>query len=160
MSASSFQAQIQWRWIAFNDLSVEQMDQMYRLRQQVFVVEQNCPYIDADGKDVEAIHCLGFKGNELVATLRFFPRFAEFNNYASIGRVCSAESVRGTGVGRELMQQALAYADKNYAEQKIQIGAQSYLVKFYQSFGFAVIGEEYLEDDIPHKHMLRDLQFS
>jgi ElaA protein len=147
---------VNWQWQKFAELSVSQLDKIYRLRQQVFVVEQDCPYVDADGHDKDAIHCLGFMGDELIATLRFFPRFPEFDNHASIGRVCTSSKVRGSGLGKTLIEQALIYADNHYPQQKIQIGAQSYLVKFYQAFGFSVISDEYLEDGIPHKHMLRE----
>ena len=128
---------------------------MYRLRQRVFVVEQNCPYLDADGKDIDAIHLLGFIDSELVATLRFFPCFSEYDQQISIGRVCTSLSVRRLGVGRELMTQAIKYAGDFYPNLSIQIGAQSYLKEFYSSFGFKQVSEEYLEDDIPHILMQR-----
>jgi ElaA protein len=148
-------SKVKWLWKEFNKLSPAQLDAMYRLRQSVFVVEQNCPYLDADGKDSEAIHLLGYCDNDLVATLRFFPSYADYNQQASIGRVCTSKSVRRDGIGRALMSQALGYADEFYPEKSIQIGAQSYLKPFYTCFGFEQVSDEYLEDDIPHILMQR-----
>lgn len=146
---------IKWKWCQFNDLTASQIDAMYHLRQAVFIVEQNCPYLDADGKDHLAVHLLGYLNHEVVATLRFFPKYKDYNNHASLGRVCSALNLRGFGLGRQLMSEATRYADEHYPNQAIQIGAQSYLEKFYNDFGFETISDEYLEDDIPHILMLR-----
>ena len=147
---------IDWFWSAFDNLTNLQLEAMLRLRQQVFIVEQNCPYLDADGKDQYAFHLLGYLKDELIATLRYFPRYKDYNNLASLGRVCTTKKLRNYGVGQELMKQAIYYSEQNYPEQAIQIGAQSYLEKFYCGFGFERISEEYLEDDIPHILMRRE----
>ncbi|MDH5629163.1 MAG: GNAT family N-acetyltransferase [Gammaproteobacteria bacterium] len=146
---------IKWQWFEFDQLTAKQLDEMYQLRQEVFVVEQNCPYQDADGKDQYAHHLLGFIDDKIVATLRFFPEYADYDNHASLGRVCNHDSLRGQGIGKALMEQAIIYANENFPDKSIQIGAQSYLEKFYNDFGFERISEEYLEDDIPHILMLK-----
>jgi len=145
----------EWQWKAFDQLSTLQLAQLYQLRQSVFIVEQNCPYLDADGKDPGAFHLLGFLENQLIATLRYFPDYVDYDHQASIGRVCTAQSVRRFGAGRELMAQAMEFADQNYPQQPIQIGAQAYLEDFYASFGFKTVSEIYIEDDIPHILMRR-----
>lgn len=147
---------IDWQWFRFDELTATQLDAVYRLRQQVFVVEQDCVYLDADGKDAQAIHLLGFLDGDLVATLRFFPQSIDNSERTAIGRVCNSAQVRGMGVGKRLMSEAIAFAESEYPTRAIQLGAQSYLREFYRSFGFEQISEEYLEDDIPHILMLRD----
>ena len=144
-----------WQWKAFDQLSTRQLAQLYQLRQSVFIVEQNCPYLDADGKDLDAYHLMGFLDNQLIATLRYFPDYADYEHQASIGRVCTAKSVRRFGAGKKLMTKAMEFADQKYPSQPIQIGAQAYLEDFYASFGFHTVSEIYIEDDIPHILMRR-----
>ena len=140
----------------FQELSLEELYAAMVLRQEVFVVEQDCVYLDADDKDQTSWHLLGFDefGN-LVAYLRILPKGVSYDNYPSIGRVVTSEKVRRKGAGKELMEKALIEANKLFPEEIIKISAQKYLLDFYNSFGFEVIGEEYLEDGIPHFAMLR-----
>jgi ElaA protein len=127
-----------------------------KLRQEVFIVEQNCPYLDCDGKDVESYHLLCYDTEQnLVAHSRLLPEGISYKGFVSIGRVVSAESVRGKGFGKLLMQESLHQIKLLFGEVPIKIGAQSYLLKFYSSFGFVSTGEEYLEDGIPHTNMVR-----
>ena len=131
------------------------------LRAQVFVVEQNCPYQDPDGKDVVSYHLLMESGEELVAYARLVPPGVSYAEPA-IGRVVTASSVRRTGWGRDLMNIAIEQTNKQFGTHEICISAQSYLLKFYQDLGFVAEGEEYLEDEIPHwkmrwKHSEADL---
>jgi len=128
---------------------------MLQLRQLVFVVEQNCAYLDADGKDVKGWHVLGYDKNALVATSRLLPQNVSYQE-VSIGRVVSHPTARMTGVGKELMTRSIAGCETLFGVQPIRIGAQKYLKRFYESFGFRDIGQEYLEDGIPHLIMLRD----
>ena len=139
---------------AFADLSVHELQALHILRQQVFVVEQNCVYRDADDTDGISWHLfvLNDQGQAL-ATCRLVPaghRYAE----AAIGRLANAAEVRGTGMGRAIMQAAIDELSKR-SPGPIRISAQQYLQKFYESLGFEVVSQPYLEDDIPHLEMLR-----
>ena len=140
---------------SFSDLSLDELYEIMALRQQVFVVEQDCPYLDADGKDQLAWHLMGFDKNEkLIAYSRIVPQGISYENYPSIGRIVSSPSVRGKGVGKKLMVENLEWVEKLFKNKPVKISAQCYLIKFYESFGFKTIGEEYLEDNIPHIAMI------
>ena len=139
----------------FNELSTTELYAIMQLRIQVFSVEQNCPYQDADGKDQQSWHLMIYnKANELVAYSRLLPKGVSYPNYASIGRVVNAQSVRGQGIGILLMQKSIEKALELFKEEPIKISAQAYLRKFYTSLGFVATGEEYIEDHIPHIAML------
>jgi ElaA protein len=126
-----------------------------RLRSEVFIVEQNCVYQDIDRRDVDAMHLLGYnEQGELVAYARLF-NAGQCYAQASIGRVIVAQPYRRYGLGRALMQQAITHVEGLFGRQLIKIGAQQHLEKFYGSFGFVQVGEPYVEDGIPHIHMLR-----
>ena len=143
----------------FNELSLEELYKTMVLRQEVFVVEQDCPYLDADGKDPVCHHVLGFNNiGELVAYTRLAPRGILYKKYPAIGRVVTSKSVRGTGAGKELMQASLNYCDQLWPGEPIKISAQTYLKKFYEDFGFVQSGEAYLEDGIPHIPMVREIE--
>lgn len=142
----------------FEALSLEELYATMVLRQEVFVVEQDCVYLDADGKDQAAWHLLGMQGDTLGAYLRIIPKGISYGEYVSIGRVVTSEKVRGTGAGKALMRAALVEAEKHFPNQAIKISAQSHLTKFYQDFGFEPVGEGYLEDGIPHIAMIRTEQ--
>lgn len=140
----------------FEDLSLEELYEMMALRQEVFVVEQNCPYLDADGKDQLSFHVMGYDGNEkLIAYTRLVPHGISYKKYPSIGRVVTAQVVRGKGAGKKLMEISMAHCERIWPGESIKISAQTYLKKFYESLGFEQVGEGYLEDDIPHIPMLR-----
>ncbi len=144
----------------FADLTVYELYDIMALRQEIFIIEQNCPYLDADGKDLKGWHLMGRQISDentegvLVVYTRLLPKGVSYDNYASIGRVVSSASVRGTGAGKILMQQSIEMMEKLYPNDPVKIGAQSYLLKFYESLGFESTGEEYLEDDIPHTSMI------
>ena len=125
------------------------------LRQEIFVVEQNCPFLDADGKDQAAWHLLA-RDTEggLVAYTRLLPKGVSYDGYASIGRVANAQKIRGTGVGKVLMQKSIEWMAQLFPNEPVKIGAQTYLLTFYSSLGFVSTGEEYLEDGIPHTIMI------
>lgn len=124
------------------------------LRQEVFIVEQNCPYLDADGKDKYSWHLLGYNDKgKLAAYARIvFPGVSY--KEVSIGRVVSSKEQRRTGIGKELMREGLKNIERIYGNAPVRISAQTYLVNFYAEFGFVSTGKEYLEDDIPHTEML------
>lgn len=146
--------QIQWLLKKFNELTPDQLYAILRLRNEVFVVEQNCVFQDADDKDQASWHLMGFDGGRLVAYTRLVPA-GEAYQQPSIGRVVTSPSVRREGAGRELMKQSIEAVYQLYGKQDIKIGAQLYLKNFYESFGFHQVGEPYLEDGIPHIYMIR-----
>jgi ElaA protein len=151
------QAAIEWQWSAFGDLSGGEVYELMALRQRVFVVEQDCIFQDADGRDPAAWHLLGRiadeSGKRLVAYARIFEagvRYAEM----SIGRIVSAPEVRGSGVGRAIVREAMRRCAELWPDQPIRIGAQRRLEQFYEGFGFSAAGEPYLEDGIEHIDMV------
>lgn len=139
----------------FNQLTTEELYQILRLRSEVFVVEQDCVYQDVDNKDQKALHIIGTKNGEIVAYTRIFKPRDYFDN-VSIGRVVVSQDQRKYGLGKQIMQASLAAIDQRFPNQPIEISAQSYLLKFYMELGFKVTGEEYLEDGIPHRRMLKE----
>lgn len=139
----------------FSDLSIVELYACMRLRQEVFVVEQDCPYLDADGKDQQSWHLLGWQNQQLVAYTRLVPGGISYPDYVSIGRVVTHQSVRRTGVGRALMQESIRQIARLFPEMPVKMSAQCYLVDFYKSFGFETTGAAYPEDGIPHIAMIR-----
>ena len=144
---------LNWTCKTFYELSLEELYTILRLRNEVFVVEQNCPYQDLDYKDQQSLHLGGWDGTNLVAYTRLLPPGLSFKE-ASIGRVVTSPSYRATGAGRELMTRSIETAFTKFGCSSIRIGAQVYLTKFYQSLGFEPASAEYLEDNIPHIEML------
>lgn len=139
---------------AFNELTTQALYDILQLRSEVFVVEQNCVYQDIDGKDQKALHILGFKNNQLVAYTRIFKPGDYFEN-ASIGRVVVAKNQRQHQYGYDIMKVSIEAVENHFKETLIKISAQAYLKGFYNNLGFNEIGEEYLEDDIPHIAMFK-----
>jgi len=127
---------------------------MMYLRQEVFVVEQDCPYQDADGDDLFATHLMGWSGDKLVAYLRMFEPSKKYVE-ASIGRVVTSPSVRGQGLGVEVMRRGIDLAHSRYSGISIRISAQTRLRRFYENLGFEVVGDGYMEDGIPHLPMVK-----
>lgn len=147
-------------WIikSFEQLSNIELYQLLQLRLEVFSVEQNVAYQDADGKDLQSFHILGYnQENELIAYARVLPAGVAYKEL-SIGRVVTSPKARGTGAGRELFKKAMEFVNITFGNVPIRISAQSYLIKFYSSFGFKPYGEEYLEDSLPHTGMFREQQ--
>ncbi|MBA4745284.1 MAG: GNAT family N-acetyltransferase [Muricauda sp.] len=139
----------------FEELSTKELYQILRLRSEVFVVEQDCVYQDVDNKDQKALHVIGIKNDEVVAYTRIFKPGYYFDN-VSIGRVVVSQDQRKYGLGKQIMQATLAAIDQRFPDKAIEISAQSYLLKFYTELGFNAFGEEYLEDGIPHRRMLKE----
>lgn len=148
----------EWQWSAFSDLSVDDLYQVLQKRQEVFILEQACFYQDFDGLDQGAHHLLGWRTidgkRELAAYLRCLAPGAKYTEM-SLGRVLSTKAARGSGIGRELLEQGIAHAERQHPGHRIRIGAQRYLEKFYTSFGFVTFSEPYDEDGIVHVDMLR-----
>jgi len=143
---------LSFRCLNFQDLSKEDLYRLLRLRAEVFIVEQQCPFQDLDNADQESLHVLGELNGELVCYARLLPAGVKFPA-ASIGRVVSAQSVRRDGFGRALMGFCLHSCREHWPQTTISISAQSYLEKFYQSFGFVTVRGPYPEDGIPHLEM-------
>jgi len=144
---------INWICKKFDDLSPQELYTIMQLRNEVFVVEQNCVYQDADNKDPHCYHLMGLLNNKLVAYTRLLPPGLAYTE-ASIGRVVSSPSARGGGVGRELMEKSIEQVSQLFGTTSIKIGAQLYLLKFYTSIGFQQTSTVYLEDNIEHVEMI------
>ena len=140
------------KWKSFSALTKDELYALLNLRQQVFVVEQDCPFIDADFKDQDCDHLLAYQDNELVGYLRVVKPGKQYHG-PEIGRVLTAEKIRREGAGKILTQEAIEFCATKYAGQEISISAQHRLQDFYRDFGFIVQGEVYLEDDIDHIKM-------
>lgn len=145
---------MQWILKPFEELTPYQVYAILQLRNEVFVVEQNCVFQDADDRDQLAYHLMGFKDNKLMAYTRLLPSGAVYAE-ASIGRVVTSPLARGSGAGKELMQQSIKTLYHLFGNVPIKIGAQLYLKSFYQSLGFEQISDVYLEDGIEHIYMLK-----
>ena len=147
-----------WQWSRFDELTPSDLYSVVRLRESVFIVEQNCPYPDADGRDPRAWHLLGWidEPNEkrLVAYARLFEPGVRYTE-CSIGRIVSAPEVRGAGFGRALMDEGLRRLESLAPGKTIKIAAQRRLEKFYAGYGFRTISDPYEEDGIIHVDMLR-----
>jgi ElaA protein len=140
------------RWVAFDKLSVWELYEARALRQQVFVVEQNCPFLDVDGHDPVSIHGLGFEAGNLVSYARIVPAGIAFP-CVSIGRVVTAPSERRRGLGRITMVNALHEVHRRFPQAPVTISAQHYLVAFYQGLGFETVGAPFDLDGIAHIEM-------
>lgn len=145
--------QINWQLKPFHNLTAAELYQVLRLRSEVFVVEQNCVFLDMDNKDQDCWHLLGWKSHLLAASTRLVPPGIAYDEM-SIGRVVSSPQARGEGIGRLLMVESIDQCYKLFGRNPIRIGAQLYLEKFYSTLGFRTDGEVYLEDGIQHVEML------
>jgi ElaA protein len=146
---------IVWKCKAFDTLTNFELYDIIHLRNEVFVVEQKCIFQDADNKDQQCFHLMGYIESELAAYARLVPAGVSYN-YISIGRVVTSPAFRNAGVGKALMEQAIEYCNRLFNKLTIKIGAQLYLKKFYEGFGFRQIGEVYDEDGIDHIYMVKD----
>lgn len=144
-----------WRFKTFKELSLEELYEILALRQKVFVVEQDCAYLDADDLDQDCWHLSGWSDSgKLLAYLRVMPPNMRYKEL-SIGRVLTSPDARGSGHGKQLTSIALDEIESKLGSQPIRISAQHYLEKFYQGFGFQTVSEIYQEDNIPHVEMYR-----
>jgi ElaA protein len=147
-----------WRFARFEELAPREVHDLYRLRAAVFVVEQECAFQDLDGADLESWHLLGYRPSSrpapLAAYARLVPPGLKYEE-PSVGRIVTAREVRRTGLGRELVREALARAEQLWPGRAIRIGAQQRLERFYEEFGFVTASAPYDEDGIAHVEMLR-----
>jgi ElaA protein len=148
--------QIHWILKKFDELSPYQLYAILQLRNEVFVVEQNCAFQDADDKDQDCYHLMGFVDNKLAAYTRLVPPGVIYSEI-SIGRVVTSPAVRRSGAGRELMKKSVDTCYTLFGEAPIKIGAQLYLKRFYESLGFQQISDVYLEDGIEHIYMRKEV---
>lgn len=146
---------IDWSHKQFTELTPSELYQILRLRSEVFVVEQNCVFLDMDNVDQESFHLMGWLDNSLVAYARIVPPGKVYAE-PSIGRVVTSPSVRKRGKGKKLMEEAIKFTERLYGDTTIKIGAQLYLKHFYEAFGFRQASNVYLEDGIEHVYMHRD----
>ena len=145
---------VNWTIKRFDELTLDELYNILQLRAEVFIVEQNCVYNDPDGKDRSAWHLLATEDDKLAAYTRILPAGLSYDSPA-IGRVVTSSSKRRSGLGRELMRRSIEACEKLFGKTSITLSAQVYLQSFYESLGFIVVGEEYLEDGIPHIKMSR-----
>ena len=142
----------------FTEFDTELLYQILQLRAEIFIVEQQSPYLDPDGLDEYAYHLIYTSQNQLVAYLRIVPKEHHESQKTSIGRVCVHKDFRGRGIGQTIMQQALQFIDDTLQGKEIYIEAQSYLQAFYQSLGFKGVSEEFILDNVPHIEMIRKIE--
>ena len=139
----------------FDELTTSELYDILQLRSDVFVVEQDCVYLDLDGKDQKALHFIGKKQNKIIAYTRIF-KSGDYFDKASIGRVVVLKSERNHQYGYDIMNASVKAIKDYFNETTIQLSAQVYLKQFYNNLGFIEKGEEYLEDGIPHVSMIKN----
>ena len=139
----------------FGELSNIELYDILKLRAEVFVVEQNCPYQDMDDKDQNSLHLMFWENDYLIAYTRLLDKGISYPEYASIGRVVTSPTIRGKGIGKKLMAESIKVCIKHFGKTAIKISAQFHLKTFYEEFGFVTTGHQYLEDNIPHIAMIK-----
>lgn len=150
---------MEWKIKRIDDLSARELYSILALRSKVFVVEQECIYQDCDGKDINSYHLFCIENDEVLAYLRILDKGISYDEI-SIGRVVVDKSYRGKDLGKKAMKKALEYIDNTYSKSKIRISAQVYIKDFYKNLGFTEVSDVYLEDDIPHIEMLRNIEIN
>lgn len=141
---------IKWQCKAFSELTNEELYKILQLRNEVFIIEQNCPYQDCDNKDLKSYHLTAWKNDSIVAYSRIIPPGISYPTAASIGRVLTSPAARRQNLGKQLMAQSLENLYRLFGNVPVIIGAQLYLKTFYESFSFIEQGTIYLEDGIKH----------
>lgn len=143
------------KWVLkhFKELEVDELYKILRLRNEVFIVEQNCPYQDCDNKDKDAYHLYLENDKRIVTYVRILKKGVSYKE-ASIGRVVCSIDYRGSGIAKECMEKAIEFIEEALGESNIRISAQEYAKGFYEKLGFKKVSDIYLEDDIPHIEML------
>jgi len=147
---------MQWILKKYDDLTLDEFHDVLQLRIDVFVVEQNCPYPELDNKDKKALHLFGKdKNNNIIAYTRIF-KPGDYYIEAAFGRVAVHQDFRNQKLGYQLIEQTIDQIEQLFGKISIKIGAQTYLKKFYESFDFQQVGDEYIEDGIPHIYMIKN----
>ena len=142
---------LDWQVKTYQELTKDELYELLRLRTEVFVVEQNCPYQELDNKDQNALHLLGREGKKLVAYARCYTKSDE---ESAFGRVVISPKARGKGYSHSLIEKSIQIVKENYNPNRIVISAQKHLQKLYETHGFTAQGNPYLEDNIPHIRMI------
>lgn len=137
----------------FNELEIEEIYKILKIRNEVFIVEQKCAYQDCDNKDKNSYHLYFEDSGEIFAYLRILEKGVSYPEI-SIGRVLVDKSYRNKGIAKEMMIKAISFIKKDLKEKQIRISAQLYLIDFYKSLGFEQVSKQYLEDGILHIEML------
>ncbi|WP_064691705.1 GNAT family N-acetyltransferase [Rhizobium aegyptiacum] len=150
MTAANYRVDLR----TFDELSARELYDLLRVRVDVFVVEQNCPYPELDGKDIDALHLRLLEGTQLLGAVRILKPY-EPQDPSKIGRVVVSPAHRGKRLGNALMREAITACERLHPENPIALSAQAHLRRFYESFGFVGTAQEYLEDGIPHIDMIR-----
>jgi len=145
---------ISFNWYQFEELDPFRLYELLKLRQDVIVLEQSCLYPDLDNSDQHCEHLLATKDSKLVGYLRLIPNEHHGSRNCALGRIITTAALRGSGLGKKLVNTALQYCTQNYPEQKIQISAQLHLKEFYQGLGFVSFGNAYDDDGIMHIDMM------
>lgn len=140
----------------FTELTTEELYEILKLRAEVFVVEQNCPYQDLDDKDQSSYHLFLEDNGQIIAVLRILPENVAYKEMA-IGRLIVKKSYRGKGISRKMMARAMEFITEDLGKEKIRLSGQAYLSDFYQSLGFEKVSEMYLEDGIEHFEFLYEI---
>jgi len=152
----TYSGMIRYKCIEYKELTLDELYAIMKLRQEVFVVEQNCPYLDADGRDQLSFHVIGLDDTRALRSYtRICPPGVSYDGYVSIGRVVVHPDVRGSGEGYRLMRSSLGFCKNLYPELATKISAQKHLSRFYENLGYVSVGQGYLEDGIPHIAMIR-----
>ena len=141
----------------FTELTIDELYRILQLRSEVFVVEQDCVYNDPDGIDKDAYHVIGYENDVIEAYTRIIKPGIIYDDYVAVGRVLTSSKVRKSGYGKILMEFTILQCNNLFENKGIKISAQSYLIKFYRDLGFMEVGEEYLEDGIPHISMVLEV---
>lgn len=147
---------LDWQVKHYPELTTNEFHDIIALRLKAFVVEQNCSYLDLDGKDKKCYHLICRDGfGKVVATARILPPGISYSE-VSIGRVVLDQEIRGKGIGHQLMEQSMKFIKDEFGAVPVRISAQKHLENYYNSHNFFSTGKEYLEDDIPHVEMLNN----
>lgn len=145
---------LDWQVKHYPELTTNEFHDIIALRLKAFVVEQNCSYLDLDGKDKKCYHLICRDGfGKVVATARILPPGISYSE-VSIGRVVLDQEIRGKGIGHQLMEQSMKFINEEFGAVPVRISAQKHLENYYNSHNFFSTGKEYLEDEIPHVEML------
>lgn len=140
----------------FTELTTAELYEILKLRAEVFVVEQNCPYQDLDDKDQSSYHLFLEDNGQIIAVLRILPENIAYKEMA-IGRLIVKKSYRGKGISRKMMVRAMEFITEDLGKEKIRLSGQAYLTDFYQSLGFEKVSEMYFEDGIEHFEFLYEI---
>lgn len=144
---------MEWILKKFNQLTPDELYEIIKLRVEIFIVEQNCPYQDLDDKDLVSYHLFLKDNDEIIAVLRIIPEYVSYDEM-SIGRVVVKKTHRGRGIAKSMMKKAIEFIVNDLGKNSIRLSGQAYLTDFYQELGFKKVSDEYLEDGIKHFQFL------